>query len=231
MRLDVLITGCGRSGTQYLTEVLSAAGNPTSHEKRFTVFGPKDAPGPRYEASWYAAPFLSHLPPTTRIVHLVRDPTAVVTSFHRIGLCARTARHHVAAGRSLPLVLARAVVLPKQLRDRIRYVRAHRELLERSTTCLEHTQEVDRLWHYWDQWNGLVEDFLVTAPNPKLRLRLEDLDASLPDLASFLELDQSLHPRPASNAKLFYRKRNIAWTPMPETVRTRAERYGYVSDT
>ncbi|WP_176251320.1 hypothetical protein [Sulfitobacter sp. HGT1] len=228
MKLDLLITGCGRSGTQYLTEVLAAAGIRTSHEKRFTVFGPENVEGPQCEASWYAAPFLSHLSPKTRILHLVRDPAAVVKSFHRIGLCAPKIRHHVTAGQPLAEVLARTTLKPLRLLERIRYVHAHRDLLERATTCLEPAQEVDRLWQYWGQWNGIVEDFLLRAPNPHLRLRLEELDEKLPELAAFLEVDLMLQARPAANTKPFYRRRPIAWTPIPHAVRARAERYGYI---
>ena len=85
----LLVTGCGRSGTGYLAALLAELGLPCGHE---VVYGPEllaGAPpawpeGARAESSWLAGPHLRALPPGTRIVHLVREPLAVVRSCLRV---------------------------------------------------------------------------------------------------------------------------------------------------
>ncbi len=225
--MNFLVTGCGRSGTMYLSSVLNATGVPCGHEVAFTVFGPKDVAPKQNEASWYAVPFLARLSPTVKIVHLVRNPIDVVASFHRIGVCASSPWHHLTAGRDLPGSLFRMAVRPVFYLQRLGYVAAHRDLLRAHTRCIEPLDELDRLWRYWDEWNGLLEDFASSAPNPYFRIRLEDLDARLPELAGFLDLARPLSPQPPANVKSNYRSRPIVWTPVPETVRRRARRYGY----
>lgn len=72
----LLVTGIGRSGTGYMARVLTEAGLPCGHE---ALYGADTARRPgwqnrRAESSWYAAPWIGSLGPSTLIVHLMRHP-------------------------------------------------------------------------------------------------------------------------------------------------------------
>jgi len=83
MRSPLVVTGCARSGTQYVAKVLESLGLRAGHEK---IYRPDadargvDAAwqGRDAEASWLAVPWLWRLPAGAVVVHLVRDPIKVV---------------------------------------------------------------------------------------------------------------------------------------------------------
>jgi hypothetical protein len=108
MTLDVLVTGTGRSGTVYMAKVLTAAGVPCGHESMFTPEPAAmvkerwqgDAPPRlsqrsqdastadwvdvgtlRADASYMAVPYLAELPTTISLIHTVRHPLLVISSF------------------------------------------------------------------------------------------------------------------------------------------------------
>lgn len=225
--LRVIVTGCGRSGTNYMAEVLNAAGLRCGHERAFTVLGPRVTQDLDAESSWYAAPYLGHVNENTKVLHLVRHPSRVVKSFFRIGLCATDPWHHFSFGRPAFMVALKFNVRLHRYRQRWKSVMAHRSLLWEHTTCMKEPAEVDRLWAYWWQWNALVEEKATQGRHPYLRVRLEDLAASLPRISEFLELSAELAPQPPANQKTGYRMRPMDWTPMPEEARSLARRYGY----
>jgi len=96
--MRILITCCGRAGSQYVARLLSACGLFTSHERvyrpdlepqypeRYQLeiqdrWNGRDAWGGRpWEAcvSWLAAPFLGTLPKDVVAFHQLRDPLKVV---------------------------------------------------------------------------------------------------------------------------------------------------------
>ena len=83
--IDFVVTGTPRSGTTYVAKVLQKLGLECRHERRFT---PWDVVIESYrlnsvpwgDSSWLAAPFLHLLPPTTRVLHIVRDPLKTLNS-------------------------------------------------------------------------------------------------------------------------------------------------------
>jgi hypothetical protein len=228
--LKVIVTGCGRSGTNYMAEILDAAGLRCGHERVFTVLGPQPARELDAESSWYAAPYLDLQDESTKVLHIVRDPSRVVHSFFRIGLCATDPWHHFTFGRPAVMMALKFNVRWHRYRRRWQSVMAHRELLWNHTSCMKEPNEVDRLWGYWCQWNALVERKAAEGRHPYLRVRLEDLNASLPRIRDFLELPRALEPQPPANQKSGYRMRPVSWTPMPEDVTLLARRYGYTDD-
>lgn len=84
-RLRLLVVGTGRSGTGYMSRLLTESGIPCGHESVWTYDGVVDRPDLEADASWLAVPFLAHLPKHIRIIHVVRHPRAVVESLHRRG--------------------------------------------------------------------------------------------------------------------------------------------------
>ncbi len=94
MTTPFVITGCGRSGTTFMAKLFTRIGIRTSHEEFFTVHSlPFHASyftewlthtHTAGESSGLAVPYLPYLPPEMAIVHLIRNPVAVIASL--IGL-------------------------------------------------------------------------------------------------------------------------------------------------
>lgn len=78
--MKLLVSGCGRSGTKWMSEVLTKAGVPCSHEEAFTPerHGTGEWADWTAEASWCAAPFTPI--ENVYVVHLVRHPLDVLRS-------------------------------------------------------------------------------------------------------------------------------------------------------
>ena len=76
-----VVTGSGKCGTHFLAAVLNRLGIATGHEAVFAYgfdrLGWGQLAG---DCSWPAAVRLAEVPPGTAVLHLVRDPLAVVNS-------------------------------------------------------------------------------------------------------------------------------------------------------
>ena len=147
-----LITGCGRSGTGYIAQLLSALGLPCGHEKIFSLPAvvreklawPETWPG---DSSWLAVPFLDELPEGTAVLHQVRDPLAVVRSFARIRFF---------EGKE-----------------------PYRDFLERHLEGLAACDPLEAGLRYWDEWNAKVEEAEHLEGLSYLRYRLEEMSEEL----------------------------------------------------
>lgn len=83
-----VVTGCGRSGTRYMSELLTAAGVPCGHEQAYNADGAGLwALGRQADSSWMAATMLDWV--DVPVVLLVRHPLAVVRSWVEIGFFGR----------------------------------------------------------------------------------------------------------------------------------------------
>jgi len=77
-----VVTGSGKCGTHFMQAVLVELGLPTTHEG-VLEYHPVTVPawdGMRGDSSWPAAVHLDVLEPGTPVLHLVRDPLAVVNA-------------------------------------------------------------------------------------------------------------------------------------------------------
>jgi hypothetical protein len=77
-----VVTGSGKCGTHFMQAVLGELGVPTAHEG-VLEYHPVTVPqwgDVRGDSSWPAAMHLHALPPGTPVLHLVRDPLAVVNA-------------------------------------------------------------------------------------------------------------------------------------------------------
>jgi hypothetical protein len=77
-----VVTGSGKCGTHFMQAVLVELGLPTTHEG-VLEYHPVTVPawdGMRGDCSWPAAMHLGVLEPGTPLLHLVRDPLAVVNA-------------------------------------------------------------------------------------------------------------------------------------------------------
>lgn len=210
-----LITGCGRSGTGYTAQLLTALGLPCGHETIFSlpavvkerVAWPKTYPG---DSSWLAVPYLAELPAGTAILHQVRDPLAVVRSFSRI----------------------------RFFQEQVPY----REFLERHLEGLAECEPFEAALRYWDEWNAKAEEAAQIEGLAYLRYRLEDLSEEL--VGRILEFIGHPHdPTRVHDAVVThptnYNTRGdlridsgISWAALPEcsaksAAARRAKRYGY----
>jgi hypothetical protein len=84
MKTGLLITGCGRSGTGFMSKIFEAVGVPSGHEVSFNPIQ-HVWPWVGVESSWLAAPFLEQLLSSVHVVHQVRHPLAVIRSFMSYG--------------------------------------------------------------------------------------------------------------------------------------------------
>jgi hypothetical protein len=126
----LVFTGCGRSGTGYVAQVLTLAGVDCGHERIFRGRATPEEQGrlepATVESSWFAAPFLEGSTlAEVLVVHLVRDPRTWVDSWLR----SRVSRY-------------------PNIRRYMRF------------WCPELLQELDpriAAMRYWLQWNRRVE--------------------------------------------------------------------------
>lgn len=75
--MKLIVTGCGRTGTQYLAKLLQAAGVKAGHERVYNAGEFPDRAAFQVndvEVSWWAAPWLDPLSESCTIWHLVRHP-------------------------------------------------------------------------------------------------------------------------------------------------------------
>jgi hypothetical protein len=82
IRSHFVVTGSGKCGTHFMQAVLVELGLPTTHEG-VLEYHPVTRPewnGMRGDCSWPAAMHLGALAPGTPVLHLVRDPLAVVNA-------------------------------------------------------------------------------------------------------------------------------------------------------
>lgn len=220
----LLVTGCGRSGTQYLASVLRGCGLAAGHEQVFDHTLDPAVPdrleierrwgGSQAEVSWMAAPFLASLDGDLVLWHLIRDPLKSLRCW-----C-----HH------------RMLRIGERQPDSPTIPFVHAVLPGTATGT-----DLERAVHYLLRWNLLIERygrrFLCYR-----RLRVEDLNPR--------ELQQDLAgagyavPRGLVAAALLFTPRNtgschhppehdLTWdavlkTPDGPGLQALADRYGYL---
>ena len=86
----LIVTGCPRSGTAWITRALTRAGLPTQHEQALTAGRPRVTPD-TVESSWLAVP---HLQPHWTVGVQVRHPIAVARSIWRLHIFAGDGDRH-----------------------------------------------------------------------------------------------------------------------------------------
>lgn len=202
----VIVTGCGRSGTAYVAQVIRATGIDCGHERHFNGIDP---PGPvptdLVESSWLAAPYLHNLPPDSEVVHLVRHPLPVIASW--------------LANRSIERRFVR------------RYLLKH---CPQALSGPGPENRVMRYWLEWNQKVERFATLTVT-PLQVETLICEDLGWLLADRGDFLSIEAAAHEAIKSVSKITNRKavvRPLRWEDLPagpvlDSVREMAERFGY----
>jgi len=78
-----IVTGTGRCGTGYVAEMFKQMQVPCGHELLYRADGPHEWGPVRGDSSWMAAPYLRDF--RGAVIHLLRNPLAVVNSLVGIG--------------------------------------------------------------------------------------------------------------------------------------------------
>lgn len=164
-----VVTGCGRSGTTYMSELLSKLDISCTHEKifpqkignlrnyhkllllKFFSFVPWDN-GAIGEAAWEAAPFIKYLPKNIYIFHQVRHPLEYIKSREAKGIT------------YFPL---RNKYTPNQIITNN----------DENINNLPIEQKVEYLAKFWIDWNLLVE--ANSFSHSYSRYKMEDINSEL----------------------------------------------------
>lgn len=159
----ILVTGCGRSGTQFMAGVLSYVGLKSGHEQVYETQRCLEGDAGKIEeawgmshaeSSWLAAPFLGSLPDDgVTILHVLRHPLKVVRCWEG---------HKILMGESGAAALV------------------HRHLPE----CMQ-GDSAERAVRYWRGWNRII-DVAGKWRHNLYRFRIEELTPEW--LAIVLEL-------------------------------------------
>ncbi len=211
-----VVTGTGRSGTGYISRLLTALGARCGHEAIFhpatqkpvVNFGPYQG-----DASWLAAPWIPQLHPDVVVLHQTRDPIDVARSHLGIHF------FHDDADPSY---------------------RPYQQFVRNHSDVYTHTDPLERFMRYWILWNENVERLCADrSPADHLRYRVEDLTPEL--VSRILALLGRSAQRTAIVAALTHcdpqynhRRRDdtVAWEMLPECALREpflvlAQRYGY----
>jgi hypothetical protein len=155
IKLDFIITGTGRCGTLYWSNLFTSLGIPCSHEGVFTHQGLNcalrtisgeerlknsmiseeekiqcDESNIRAESSYMAAPFTKYFPHSS-IIHVIRNPIKVVSSFISMGFFSKE-------------------ITPES--NPYEYF-MHEHIPE----LKEDIPPLDKACLYWAEWNNLIE--------------------------------------------------------------------------
>ena len=192
-----VVTGSGRSGTGFIATVLADAGLRCGHEAvfhprttAFTGFGDVDG-----DISWLAAPFVGGLPAGTVVLHQLRDPVEVVSSWIGLRFLDRRGPYSFRRPTGPPRLVYH------DLKTRFERARGQHSFVARDferfvgrhePAVLDGATTTDRCIRYWVRWNERVEAEADGAPVHYLRYRVEDLVDRWPEIADLLGLDATL---------------------------------------
>jgi hypothetical protein len=239
-----LVTGAPRSGTTYTADVLANLGYWCRHERFFNPWKIPDratyGQDGRADVSWLAVPFLDELPEGTLVVHQVRHPLRVISSF--VGVRFFDFRFQ----RLTRWKYERAVKLWYSRRnadDPVRFtVAPHYGYMKRyCPEAFGERGEVAKAARQWLAWNERIERAERSPHLEYRRIRIEDMGPDLlRDLTARLggpepspeQLDAALQSVPTDrNSKRKGPK--LRWSDLPDHLRPPvqdlARDYGYES--
>ena len=203
----LLLTGTGRCGTGYMSQVLTSVGVKCSHEGMFMPDAPEvtiekirirqDNAWWGWEAcsSWLAAPYLGRPElANVTIVHLVREPKKVIDSQMRI---------RAFEGND----------------------RRWRDWQLRWLPELEGKPPLEQAAIFYVKWNRMIE------PHADIRWRIEDSTLTLLDKLGIDWHDKPVYADKTYNSRAGWGPSNVDLDSLPEPLRGElretGERYGY----
>lgn len=228
IKLDYIVAGTGRCGTLFMANYLTSSGIPCSHEAVFTPGGMHHANGVIHghekavsslisrgdnlsdyemhivaDSSYMSVPFLGDFP-EARIIHVVRNPKRVVSSFIGFGYFTKP----------FPVSLAHNP-------DHIGYERFMYENLPELT---EDMPQLDRACLYWAGWNEMVERNGSVGHRHRIEDPTNGLDGFLGSAGTYSNKGcNSAKPGPPWSYSQIQRP------DIRRRVKDLAKRYGYLS--
>lgn len=223
--IKYIVVSSPRSGTGYTAEVLSHLGLNCGHETWFfpgrTIYHKR---GEEFwgDSSWLATPYLDKMPPTTLVLHQLRNPIKTLDSM----MARRQLRGCKPGGKG-----------PRG--EYTKFLKLYFENWES-----EESQQ-DRLARFWVEWNLKIEE-QENNPNLRyLRFKIEDMNEEL--LLSITSLIGAPMPNPKqlqlalktsknTNHRVGQANRITPWAEeflgakdneAAERVRSFSKRYGY----
>jgi len=173
--LKYVIASMPRSGTKYISTVLTKLGLSCGHE---LVFNTNHFSLPRKtllgEASWMAVPYLDRLPPGTIVFHQLRDPIKVLNSNLPPGGDSYFRTWDENAGLASDPLYGKNIPWKRFIWENTQ------EWVWPGGVSNEpeSEEEIRRLIHWWENWNLWVEFSTCKRYDLSyIRYRLEDLDA------------------------------------------------------
>jgi len=140
----MVVAGSPGAGLGWFAHVLRASGIPCSHEAVYACAAPEPAetwPEPA-EASWAAAPWLSGLASDVLVVHLVREPVALVRTLLGLRLC-DWGHGDPDAQRFVQVHLGSALADPTPLQRSIAFAHSWGALVDAHAACRIQVEELD----------------------------------------------------------------------------------------
>ena len=229
-KIKCLIIGCGRSGTGFLSSVLTLSGKYCSHEKIFDETGIKvDAflQGQEVESSWYAVPFLNVIPKNIKILHVTRDPKKVIASFYRIGIFSKFGIPFITQGKFIKFIF-RSMIHPIKVIKKINYFFRHKRFVGNYMKFEQTSNELQFIEDYWWHWNKEIEKFCNENNNPYMRIKIEDFDDKILELEKFLDINIKVPQRIQRNLKLGYKRKKSSPIELSKRTKVLARKYGYI---
>lgn len=171
-----VVASLPRSGTKYISKVLSALGLCCGHERNFvtrcaTLIKP-DFDHNWGDASWMAVPYLHSLPSGTIVFHQIRNPIDVLNSNLPTGGDSFFRTWNSNAGLESDPLYGKPLAYKRFVWDNTRdWVWPEGQGDEP-----ESPEEIQRLIHWWMNWNIWIEYATLQRSDMQyIRYRLEDV--------------------------------------------------------
>jgi hypothetical protein len=174
--LRYVVAGLPRSGTKYISKVLTNLGLDCGHERHFgyeRATLEREAEGIWGDASWMSVPYLKALPPGTVVFHQMRNPINVLNSNLPPGGDSyfRTWDEH--AGLESDPLYNKSIPWKKFIWDTTQDWVWPQGGGEEP----EGPEEIQRLIHWWMNWNLWIESAVLRRSDLQyIRYRIEDLN-------------------------------------------------------
>jgi hypothetical protein len=173
--LRYVVAGLPRSGTKYISKVLTGLGLDCGHERHFgyeRAIVERDKEGIWGDASWMSVPYLKALPSGTIVFHQMRNPVNVLNSNLPPGGDSYFRTWDENAGLASDPLYSKNIPWKKFIWDTTRdwvWPQGGGEVPEGP-------EEIQRLIHWWMNWNLWIESAVLRRADLQyIRYRLEDI--------------------------------------------------------
>ena len=241
-QIRYVVASLPRSGTKYISKVLTELGQNCAHEEHFScsmggqgIVDIPDAPEVWGDASWMAVPLISKLPAGTVVFHQLRDPIKVLNSNLPPGGDSYFRSWNEHAGLVTDPLYDKPIPYKRYIWEQTREWVWPSGVAEEA----ESLEEIERLLFWWMNWNLWIESSALQRSDLiYIRYKLEDLDANLlRNIANVIQ-PEVVGPRKAhcqevlnkvSTSTNRHRTPNdrITYEMLPPSARLLMYRYGY----